>query len=99
MNSQHRDNPLYLPVIVIAQFFCTSLWFAGNAISRAAGISDGMLLGLMLGFIVLLLIIIQALSKSIEGIARSSVKNKPNSNKAKAVIAFILLSSAAELSA
>ncbi|MBK8521134.1 MAG: MFS transporter, partial [Chitinophagaceae bacterium] len=27
-----RTRSHILPVIVIAQFFCTSLWFAGNAI-------------------------------------------------------------------
>ncbi|MFM6925761.1 MAG: hypothetical protein ACKOU7_09700, partial [Ferruginibacter sp.] len=27
-----RTRPHILPVIVIAQFLCTSLWFAGNAI-------------------------------------------------------------------
>ncbi|NER15479.1 MFS transporter [Leptobacterium flavescens] len=28
-----RERPLYiLPAIIIAQFFCTSLWFAGNAV-------------------------------------------------------------------
>jgi MFS family permease len=28
----NKINPRILPVIVIAQFFCTSLWFAGNAV-------------------------------------------------------------------
>ena len=28
----NRNRSHILPVIVIAQFFCTSLWFAGNAI-------------------------------------------------------------------
>ena len=27
-----QTSPLVLPVIVLAQFFCTSLWFAGNAV-------------------------------------------------------------------
>ena len=28
----NKTSSLILPVIVIAQFFCTSLWFAGNAV-------------------------------------------------------------------
>lgn len=57
--------------------FCS---FANNSIAKASGISDGVLLFLMLGFIVLLLAIISALAKSIEGISKS-----PNFRKKKSI--------------
>eukprot|EP01136_Pigoraptor_vietnamica_P026518 Opistho-1_new@81677 len=31
-NNKSQVKPYILPVIVMAQFFCTSLWFAGNAV-------------------------------------------------------------------
>jgi len=31
-NQQHINNPWILPVIVVSQFFCVSIWFAGNGV-------------------------------------------------------------------
>ena len=66
--------------------------FASNSIAKASGIADGMLLFLMLGFIFLLLAIIAALAKSIEGISKSPNFNKAKkSEKAAKAIAIIVL--------
>ena len=31
-NQQHINKPWILPVIVVSQFFCVSIWFAGNGV-------------------------------------------------------------------
>ena len=69
--------------------------FASNSIAKASGIADGMLLFLLLGFIFLLLAIIAALAKSIEGISKSPNFNKLKKNEktAKAIAIIVLLGS------
>jgi len=73
---------------------------AENGISQTAEITDATLLGLMIGFILLLLIIIQALAKSIEGVAKSQTPKQKNSAKtAKAITTFLMLGASSQLSA
>ena len=73
---------------------------AENGISQSTGISDATLLGLMIGFILLLLVIIQALAKSIEGVAKSQASNPKNhSDTAKTIGIVALLGFAEKLSA
>jgi len=69
--------------------------FANNSMAKSTGISDGYLLALLITFIVLLLIIIKALAKSIEGISKSPQFKKENksSSVAKAVGVLVLLGS------
>ncbi len=73
---------------------------ANNSIAKASGISDLTLLVLMLSFVALLLMIIQALSNAIKSISKSgkleeSINNNPSKAKATAVIALLGLSSSA----
>lgn len=69
------------------------IMLANNSMAQATGISDGTLLALMIGFIVLLLAIIKALSKSIEGISRSSnLSGERKSEPSVKLIATLLLS-------
>ncbi len=66
--------------------------FAGNNIASATGIADSTLLALMIGFILLLLAIVKALAKSIEGISKSeSILTLKSSDKAAKVIATIVM--------
>ena len=64
--------------------------FSNNSIAQASGFSDTMLLTLMLGFIALLLVIIKALAKSIEGISKGSAESKSNGNGGKITALAIL---------
>ena len=66
--------------------------FAGNNIASATGITDSTLLALMIGFILLLLAIVKALAKSIEGISKSeAILKLKNSDNAAKVIAILLM--------
>ena len=66
---------------------------AENNITAVTGISDGLLLALMIGFILLLLAIIKALSKSIEGISKAAnlSKKKEDSSAVKAIVSLIFV--------
>lgn len=68
-----------------------------NNIAQSTGISDSMLLFLMLGFIALLLAIIQALSNSIKSMSKPAAsqmgEKSGNGNTAKALLVFALLGS------
>lgn len=72
---------------------------AENSIAQASGISDTALLTLMLSFIVLLLLIINALSNSIKGISHSAGKQKENKGQTAKNIAVLALLSTAGFSA
>lgn len=72
---------------------------AENSIAQASGISDITLLTLMLSFIVLLLLIINALANSIKGISHSAGKQKENKGKTVKNIALLGLLSSAGFSA
>lgn len=73
---------------------------ANNSIAKATGISDLSLLVLMLSFVALLLMIIQALSNAIKSISKSGKleESVSGSNKAKAtaIIALLGISSTAQ---
>lgn len=89
-------------LFIILSFPMTS--FANNSIVKASGMADGMLLFLMLGFILLLLVIIAALAKSIEGISKSpsftkTKKNENTSSAAKAIAIIVLLGSSLDTNA
>jgi len=72
---------------------------AENSIAQASGISDITLLTLMLSFIVLLLLIINALANSIKGISHSAGKQKENKGQTVKNIALLGLLSSAGFSA
>jgi len=72
---------------------------AENSIAQASGISDTALLTLMLSFIVLLLLIINALSNSIKGISYSTGKQKESKGQTAKNIAVLALLSTAGFSA
>lgn len=72
---------------------------AENSIAQASGISDTALLTLMLSFIVLLLLIINALANSIKGISHSAGKQKENKGQTVKNIAVLALLSTAGFSA
>lgn len=67
-------------LIILAILAIPCSGFAENSVAQASGISDGVLLLLMLFFILLLLAVIKALSKSIEGISRSTSLEKKEDN-------------------
>ena len=69
--------------------------FSQNSGAQVSGLSDGMLLALMICFIVLLLAIIKALSKSIEGISKLAVSKRKTKKEhhVKVITTFFLLSS------
>jgi hypothetical protein len=48
-----RVSKHILPVIVIAQFLCTSVWFAGNAVLSDLTASLGLSVGLLARFTVM----------------------------------------------
>ena len=60
-----------ITAVLVAAFVLPLSSFANNSIAKASGISDGILLAVMVGFILLLLAIIKALTNSIEAISRS----------------------------
>lgn len=79
----------FITTAFIALFFPLSA-FSNNNIAKASGFSDATLFFVMLGFIALLLIIIQALAKSIEGISKSS--NSTNNKEGSKITALVVLS-------
>lgn len=82
------------PILVfITAVFCFPLnSFSSNEIAKASGMSDLVLMSLMVGFILLLLAIIRALAKSIEGISRSPqlASKQINSNQATSKLIALL---------
>ncbi|MEQ8907812.1 MAG: cbb3-type cytochrome c oxidase N-terminal domain-containing protein [Vicingaceae bacterium] len=65
----------------------------GNGTAQVGGISDSILLTLMIGFVLLLLVIIQALSSAIKSISKSEklAENLNTNQAAKAIITLFLL--------
>lgn len=73
--------------------------FANNSIAQASGISDAVLLTILVSFVVLLLVIIKVLVSSIEAIGKPGKKDLNNENngaKVMGVLALMLLSGSAQ---
>jgi cytochrome c oxidase cbb3-type subunit 3 len=88
-------------VLVLLGLAPYSVFAAENSIAQASGISDLTLLVLMLSFVALLLLIIQALSSAIKGISKSSVmkEDEKSGTAAKVIASLVLLGSAVSLQA
>lgn len=67
--------------------------FAGNTIAKASGISDAILLTILVSFIVLLLVITKVLVSSIEAIGRESKKTETNNSTTSKVLSLLVLGS------
>lgn len=94
MKSTVMKRKIYIAATALAALSPSVSHAAENSIAQASGISDVALLTLMLSFIVLLLLIINALANSIKGISHSSAgKSKSNKDQtAKSIVALVLLS-------
>ncbi|MFT7084555.1 MAG: cytochrome c oxidase cbb3-type subunit 3 [Vicingaceae bacterium] len=80
--------------LLIASFLCLPMMtFAGNSIAKASGISDAILLTILVSFIVLLLVITKVLVSSIEAIGRESKNTETNNSTTTKVLSLLFLSS------
>lgn len=80
--------------LLIASFLCLPMMtFAGNSIAKASGISDAVLLTLLVSFVVLLLVIIKVLVSSIEAIGKETKKPEGNNSMATKVLSLLFLGS------
>lgn len=99
MKSTVMKRKTYIAATTLAALSPNLSQAAEKSIAQASGISDLSLLIIMLSFIVLLLLIINALAKSIKGISHSTGTSKPNKDQAIKSIAVLTLLSTASLSA
>jgi cytochrome c oxidase cbb3-type subunit 3 len=67
--------------------------FAGNSIAKASGISDAVLLTLLVSFILLLLVITKVLVSTIEAIGSENKKAETNNSSSAKVLSLLFLGS------
>ena len=80
--------------LLIVSLLCLPMMtFAGNTIAKASGISDAILLTILVSFIVLLLVITKVLVSSIEAIGRESKKTETNNSTTSKVLSLLVLGS------
>jgi len=80
--------------LLIASFLCLPMMtFAGNSIAKASGISDAVLLTLLVSFILLLLVITKVLVSTIEAIGSENKKTETNNSSSAKVLSLLFLGS------
>lgn len=90
----YKMKPMKRYNLLIASFLCLPMMtFAGNSIAKASGISDAILVTLLVCFIVLLLVITKVLVSSIEAIGKEGKKVEKNDSQSTKIVSLIILSS------
>ena len=78
--------------LLIASFLCLPMMtFAGNSIAKASGISDAILVTLLVSFIVLLLVITKVLVSSIEAIGKEGKEVEKSHSQSTKIVSLIVL--------